>query len=181
MLFGNGEMASAQLDGKSYSVFVYDPRHTIDGSMFGILGRFIGLMIFHPDQYFDHLKCDIVAYAQCDGTTAFSTTDWLNFPDRITRLVWKCSVCGEFRFCHIWVKKEDYNEEEKKKRMVMIPLLEHFMSQKLQDDQFETNIHFIVKAFVIYIYNFFICHNVNPIEKDYFKGLAGDTPIILIQ
>ena len=181
MLCGDRKMASAQFDGESYSVFVYDPGHTIDGSLFGILGRFIGMILFHPTQYLDHLSCDIPAYELCNGSTAFSSSDKLNPPDRITRLVWKCSMCGEFRFCHIWIKKEDYNEEEKKMKIAMIPVLKDLMSQEMQELQYETNLHFIVKAFVVYVFRFFVCHDPNPFDKQYLAGLSHDIPIILIR
>lgn len=173
-------MASAQFNGKGYPVFVYDPRHPINGHMFGILGRFVGLMIFHADQYLDHLDCDVLAYRSCGSKTEFSTTDKLELPDRIPRLVWKCN-CGNFRFCHIWIKKVDYNEEEKMKIISMLPVLENFLSEDLQEQLFDINIHFIVKSFMIYIWTFFICHIFNPVDQSLFAGLANGIDVLIIE
>ena len=90
-------MASAQSDGEDYPIFVFDPRHPIDGYMFGILGRFFGMIVFYADQYLEHLNCDVLAYRIYDGLTRFSTLDRVIPPDHMPLLlVWKCAECGKF-------------------------------------------------------------------------------------
>ena len=173
-------MASAESDGKDYPIFVFDPIHPIDGYIFGILGRFFGMIVFHPNQYLEHLNCDCLAYRIYDGQTCFSTLDKVNLPDHMPMLLWKCAECGKFRFCHIWIKKVEYGVDEYLK-ISMFPMLKKYSSEDWQKILFDINLHLIEKAFMLHFWHFFICHDFRPLDQTFFTGLTNQMDIFLIE
>lgn len=52
-------MASALNDRKSYPVFVFDSRFSIDGFKFGVFGKFV-MIAFVPREYLKHLNCAMI-------------------------------------------------------------------------------------------------------------------------
>ena len=174
-------MASAQTGRESHPVFVFDTRHPIDGFVFGILGRFYVMIVFHADVYFKHLDCDMLAYRNYGGETNFAPLHDLARPDCFPLLLWKCKECGEYRFCHLWIKKINYNDEEYWTRIFIAPVLNEYSSEIWQEILYNMNIHFVEKIGILRFYRGFICHDFDGSDASFYQGLSNQVDVFLIQ
>lgn len=174
-------MASAQMDRESYPVFVFDTRRPIDGYVFGILGRFWITIVIHADEYIKHLNCDVLTYRNYGGETQFVPLHDLARPDCFSLLLWKCTECGEYRFCHLWIKKVEYTDEEYSIRILMAPILNEYSSEIWQEILYNLNIDFIEKMAILRFFHGFICGNFDGTDATFFHGLTNQVDVFLIQ
>ena len=173
-------MASAQTGGEDYTVFCVDTRRVVDGTIFGILARFYTMIFFHPDQYLRHLHCDAEKYRKYGGSTNFTFLRHVESPDRIPLLLWHCEGCGEYRFCHLWIKKIEMDDEEAKRLYAAFPILREYADESSQKLLYDININVIERISILRFFRNFVCNDFEGADSSFFEGLSNKLGVYFI-